>query len=680
MSCLNYFAKRFVTLLLAAFAPLAALHAQSNYATPYSFATLAGTPASVGSLDGIGAASLFNSPNDVAVDGQGTVYVADSGNHTIRKITVNGVVTVLAGKGGSFGSIDGTGSEARFKSPSGVTVDGAGNIYVADLGNNTIRKITAAGMVTTLAGSAGNSGSNDGTGSGARFDAPWHIAVDGSSNVYVTDWQNATIRRITAGGVVTTLASGTGPSSWVTRTNSTALFSCRGGVATDGLGNVYVSDTGTYAIYKIIPSGEIARVAPVEGSARPLSNPVGLAADNIGNLYTADYGNNTIWKISSVGAITALAGNIYGNAGSTDGLGSTAQFNRPNGVAVDGSGNVYVADTSNNTIRKITPVGDVTTMAGSATSSGSTDGPGNIARFADPAKLAFDSAGVLYCTDGNGVRTITPDGTIATIASPMGYRVAFDTQGNFYSLTDGTIRKLTPGGVVSTIAGLSANWGTVDGTGSAAQFNLQGGVAMGKGGILYVADTYSQTIRKVTVAGVVTTLAGMGYSSGSADGTGSLARFSNPDDVAVDGADNVYVADTFNSTIRKITPAGVVTTLAGSAVSVGSIDGIGSAARFNRPQGVAVDAAGNVYVADTGNNSIRKITPSGEVTTLAGMVGANGSNDGIGSDVRFDHPLGLIVDESGNIYVADTGNNTIRKGMLAVIAAPSSAIITITVE
>ena len=321
-----------------------------------------------------------------------------------------------------------------------------------------------------------------------------------------------------------------------------------------------------------------------------------------------------------------LAGTA-GSSGSTDGTGSAARFNIPSGVSVDSAGNVFVADTTNHTIRKVTSAGVVTTLAGLAGSSGSTDGTGSAARFNFPTSVAVDTAGNVFVADSS----------------------------------NHTIRKVTSAGVVTTLAGLAGSSGSTDGTGSAARFNFPYGVAVDTTGNVFVADTGNHTIRKVTSAGVVTTLAGLAGSSGSTDGTGSAARFNSPYGVAVDTTGNVFVADTDgNHTIRKVTSAGVVTTLAGLAGSSGSTDGTGSAARFNIPWGVSVDSAGNVFVADTGNNTIRKVTSAGVVTTLAGLAGSSGSTDGTGSAARFGSPKGVAVDTAGNVFVADSSNHTIR--------------------
>ena len=310
--------------------------------------------------------------------------------------------------------------------------------------------------------------------------------------------------------------------------------------------------------------------------------PGGIAVDSAGNVYVADTANHTIRKITPAGVVSTLAG-LKGSQGSADGAGSAARFNLPYGVAVDAAGNVYVADTGNSTIRTITPAGVVATLAGSANVVGGADGTGSAATFAGPQGIAVDGAGKVYVAD---------------------------TLGN-------TIRTITPAGVVSTLAGLAGFGGSVDGTGSAARFFKPISVTVDASGNLYVADFSNNTIREVTSGGVVSTLAGLALSAGSTDGTGSTARFDRPFGVALDATGNVYVADNNNSTIRKITPAGVTSTIAGLAGSPGSVDGTGSAARFSNPRGVAVDAAGNVYVSDTVNNSIRKVTPAGVVSTFA---------------------------------------------------------------
>ena len=324
--------------------------------------------------------------------------------------------------------------------------------------------------------------------------------------------------------------------------------------------------------------------------------------------------------------VTTLVGTA-GNLGTADGTGSAARFYIPEGVAADSSGNLYVADSNNHTIRKIAPGGVVSTLAGSPGVSGSADGIGNIARFNHPESLTVDTSGNVYVADTN----------------------------------NHTIRKVLPDGTVSTMAGSAGISGSTNDTGSAARFNVPRGVAVDVGGNVYVADTFNQNIRKVTPGGVVTTFVGSAGNFGTADGMGSAARFFYPQGVAVDGSGNVYVADTGSHTIRKATPGGLVSTLAGSPGLAGGADGTGSVARFGTPDGVIADGSGNVYVADTFNHTIRKVTLAGEVTTVAGSVGVISSADGAGSAARFAYPQSVAVDGSGNVYVADSFNHTIRK-------------------
>lgn len=318
--------------------------------------------------------------------------------------------------------------------------------------------------------------------------------------------------------------------------------------------------------------------------------------------------------------VSTLAGT--GSAGSANGSGTVAQFRAPHGVAFDSSGNVFVADFSSNKIRRVTPAGVVSTFAGSGASS-SVDGQGTAASFNSPRQVAVDSSGTVYVAESEGHK----------------------------------IRKITPDGVVSTLAG-SGVQGSADGAGSAASFRFPFGIAVDSIGNVYVGDLNNNKVRKISPDGVVSTLAGSGASGGT-NGTGAAASFNRPAGVAVDVDGNVYVAEISGRKVRRITPAGVVSTLAGSGVQ-GSADGTGTAASFNSPEGIAVAGNGNVLVADTGNHKIRSITPSGVVSTLAGS-GVQGDAEGDVAAASFSFPKGITVDASGTVAVGDTGNNKIRK-------------------
>lgn len=681
--------------LLFALAAAAAAPAAENTPTPFYFTTLAGK-ASRGSADCTGDAARFCEPNGAAVDTQGNVYVADTQNHTIRRITPAGVVTTFAGKAGESGAADGTGSAARFNLPTDVAVDAAGTIYVADTTNLLIRKITATGEVSTLAGAVGEPGATDGVGPAARFNYPHGLAVTPAGDIIVADSFNHTIRRITPSGTVTTVAGLAGQSGPDDGTGPAARFNQPMGVAVDAAGNIFVADSSNITIRRITPAGvvttlagspgKIGAVDGVGGAAR-FSPPSDVAVAPDGHLLVADIFNCAVRRIAPDGTVTTLAGTLGGPIGWADGTGANAQFGYLTGITADLNGNAYVVDLWHNNVRKITPAAVVTTLAGNGDSIGSADGPGDQARFYYPSGVAVDNAGTVYVVDrlNYTLRRISAAGVVSTIAGKAGVSayadgpasesrlsvpqsIAVDSTGNvfFTEPRNHTIRRITPAGIVTTHAGGIDLEGSADGTVSTARFNFPYGLAIDSADNLYVADRNNCTIRKITPAGVVSTLAGSANVFGFADGTGAAAQFSGPEGVAVDKAGNVYVADYYNCTIRKITPTGVVTTLAGRPKEPGFEDGTGSAARFNHPTSLTVDADGNVYVVDTSNHTFRRITPDGVVTTLAGAAEAEGSsNDGLGRTVRFFQPSSVAMTRTGFAYVADTQNNAIRQGQLA---------------
>jgi hypothetical protein len=322
-----------------------------------------------------------------------------------------------------------------------------------------------------------------------------------------------------------------------------------------------------------------------------LNGPTSVAFDSAGNIYIGQLVDSVVYKLTPAGSLSVFAGS-KGVGGIADGTGSAARFDEPVAVATDAAGNVYVGDIGACDLRKITPAGAVTTIAGLPENChGNNAGVGSPQSLGFPEGVAVGANGVIY----------------------------------FSQLGQDTINAFDPGtGTVTVVAGSIGMGGNVDGTGAAARFLAPERIAIDAAGNLYVADSVNNLIRKIAPGGVVTTLAGSrtnidnGQDNfGSTDGAGSVAQFRQPNGIAVGADGTVYVADTTNATIRKILPDGTTTTLAGSAGATGTADGTGAAARFNGPSGVGVDAAGNVYVADTFNSALRKITPAGVVTTIA---------------------------------------------------------------
>ncbi|MBC7388717.1 MAG: SMP-30/gluconolactonase/LRE family protein [Opitutaceae bacterium] len=584
-----------------------------------------------GSIDGQGMAANFYYLKGVAVDAAGNIYVGDAGNNKIRKISPSGLVSTLAGSD-TPGSADGQGNKASFYSPHSIAVDVNGNLIVADCYNNKIRKISPTGLVSTFAGS-GSIGSENGQSSLASFNRPTGVALDSNGNVYVADSKNNQIRKISSSGFVSTLA-GSGSIGSTDGQGTAASFYYPCGVAVDANGNVYVADAGNHKIRTISPNGLVSTLAgsglagriDEKGNAASFNSPFGVTVDANRNVYVADYLNNTIRKISPTGIVSTLAG-ISATGGlsdgkSNDGKGPVTFLLSPTGVSVDAKGSVYVSDQFDNKIKKISNTGVLSTLAGSG-AFGNVDGQGISSSFGYPNGIALDVEDNLYVADAS----------------------------------NNSIRKISPTGLVSTLAG-SRIQGSANGQGSEASFNSPNGVAVDADGNVYVADYGNRKIRKITPTGIVSTLAGSGL-EGSVDGIGITASFIRPSSIAVDATKNVYVTDESNHKIRKISSSGFVSTLAGSG-SIGSTDGQGTAASFYYPNGIAVDAYGNIYVGDTDNEKIRKISPTGLVTTLAGF-GVPGSTDENGTLATFNSPQGVAVDAKGNLFVADFSNYKIRK-------------------
>ncbi|HXP49780.1 MAG TPA: PKD domain-containing protein, partial [Bacteroidia bacterium] len=643
-----------------------------------SVTTFAGSTTS-GSLDGSGTAASFTYPAGIVYDGSGNLYVSELYGNKIRKIVISSAaVTTLAGSGGS-GSADGIGALATFSQPDGLTLDGKGNLFIADGGNYEVRMLNlTTHAVTTFAGSA-TYGSNDGTGSSAEFYTPGDIAYTGSGVFFVVDKYNGEIRKMTAApkpvaaftAATTTPCAGTAvqftdnstnaPLAWnwtfqdgtktITSTlqNPSITFNTPGN---DSVKLVVTNYTGKDSITKklyinvnALPTLSISE--NVIGGSLVCGGHDTLKANATG-VATLSYAWNTSGTFDTImvggppapynGIVTTLAGST--NPGYADGTGTSAQFVGPSGVTYDGNGNLFIADQGSNRIRKVVIATGVVTAFAGTTASGSADGTGVAASFYQPSGIAYDGNGNLFVADQNNneIRKVV----IAT-------------------------------GAVTTFAG-STTAGYADGTGTAASFSAPTGIAYDGSGNLFVVDQSNYEIRKIVIStGVVSTFAGSNSSPATLDGTGTAANFSYPYGIVSDGNGNLYVTEQYGNDIRKIViSTAAVTTLAGS-VSSGSADGTGTAASFYYPEGIAYDGYGNLYVSDHQNNEIRRIvTSTGAVSTFAGTT-TSGSADGTGTAASFSNPDGLVFDASGNLYLADQSNYEIRK-----IGVPNFYSVTVT--
>jgi sugar lactone lactonase YvrE len=624
----------------------------------YTFTHFTGAEGGNGSEDGDGQAARFFSPVGIGIDSAGNLYVADLNNSTVRKISPDGATRTLAGLAGAFGFINGTGVAAIFNGPAGTGVDAAGNVYVADILNHAIRKITPAGVVTTFAG-GGSNGSGNGQGTSAHFSYPADIAVDSAGNVYVADGGNHSIRKITPSGLVTTLA-GSVSQGFQDGTATVARFRSPQGVAVDGSGNVYVADTANDAIRKIAPDGQVTTLAghggpgraDGTGAAASFYRPSGVVVGPSGNLYIADTDNNLIRKVTPAGVVTTLAGGSeFANGGSKDGTGTNARFTLPYDITADAAGNLYVAEGKNHTVRKITGESVVTTFAGKAAEHVQTNGGPAEARFLEIRDMTMDAGGNIFLIDSHTIRKITTDGTVTTLAGaePTGLGVY------------------------------------LDGSTAVARFEDPRGLTVDAAGNLYIVEQTSHTIRKMVPGGAVTTMAGARNQRGRTDGAAKDARFASPNDIAADRDGSLYVTE--DCTIRRIAPDGNVTTLLGKPIppAIGCFenkDGPFASARINGPSNIVIDSAGDLYVTTiqifgdtfvaTTANTIRKVSRSGLVTTIAGDDAKRESyRDATGGFARFYNIGGMAMDGAGILFVTEPKVHTIRRvspaGLVATI-------------
>lgn len=584
-------------------------------------------------------------PSAVVLDRSDNLYIADTFNDRIRKITATtGVITTVAGGGLEFPGDGGPATDATLRFPAGVAVDSSGNLYIAESYRLIRRVDVTTGMITTVAGSGLEGFSGDGgPATKARLRSPFGMALDASGNLYIADAANDRIRKVTAAtGIITTFAGSGAPGfSGDGGAPTAASLNYPMRVAFDGSGNLYIADAGNNRIRKISAATGVITTVAGGGNAlgdggsavlAMLNDPEGLALDGGGNLYIADTRNTRVRKvIISSGIISTVAGNDARGFFGDGGMATGALLDSPEGLALDGSGNLYIADRDNSRVRKVAAItGIMTTVAGGGEIRGD-GGPATAARLSEPLGVAVDEFGDLYIADGSEHR----------------------------------VRKVVAAtGIITTVAGTGAP--RFDGDGgpaSAASIWRPSGVALDGFRNLYIADYFSNRIRKVSAAtGIISTVAGNGSSGFFGDGGPATAASLNmPTGVALDSSANLYVVDNQSARIRKVTAAtGIITTVAGGGNLLDGDGGPATGARLAYPKAAALDRAGNLFIANTFDNRVQKVTTSiGIITTVAGGGRAFG-DAGPSTAATLSRPSGVALDTAGNLYIADTEANRVR--------------------
>jgi len=649
----------------------------NGWSQPYTINTIAGTTRL---LDGGKATSApLRTPIAVAVDSGGNFYIADRDDNRIRKVTSAGVISTFAGIGiPGYGGDRGPAAAALINGPTGLAFDSKGNLYIADRGNAVVRRITSDGTINTVAGKGtpGFSGDN-GPATSAELD-PYAIVLDKPGNLYIADATHYRIRKVDTTGIITTIA-GIGQPGYA-GDNGPALTAFLGfvtGLALDSGNNLYIADSLNGLIRQITPAGMISPFAGVgpgqlgttaDGSpaTQELMFPWGLAYDGSNNLYFSDdYTNDIRWVDLTSGLMYTAAGN--GNPGffGDNGIPVAAELNLPTGLAVGGGNQIFVADLLNARVRKIAN-SVITTVAGTFNGD---FGPAISAFFNLPDGLAVNAAGNVAVADtGNSeARLFKPGGNILPIGQSLvkPHAMTVDQAGNFYvSDEEPLVLKIATDGSTSIIAGNSQSGFSGDGgSAQSASLNMPTGLAVDSAKNVYIADYGNHRVRKVDSSGNIQTIAGNGKSLYSGDNGPALSAGIDPFDVAVDGAGNLFVVDQLNSRIRKIATNGTITTVVGNGLSGYTGDGgPATAASLRFPSGIAIDSLGNLYIGDQGNAVLRRVTSGGLITTIAGngIPIPNAGDGGPASAAQLD-PWKVAVDSAGNVYVTDALNDRVRQ-------------------
>jgi trimeric autotransporter adhesin len=618
---------------------------------------------------GLATAAQLEYPDGIAVDASGNIYVADMQADVVRVIAPAGTISTYAGLGTAGYSGDGGAApQAQLNTPMGLALDAAGNLYIADSGNNVVRKVSKSGAISTAAGNGSLGYSGDGAAAtAAALDEPEGVTVDPSSGqVYIADTFNNRVRVVSPAGIIQT-AAGTGISSYSGDGGAaaTAGLFLPTDVATDSDGNLYIADYGNSRIREVA-QGKIQTVVGGNGTSVifneatattiRLNGPTGLAVDSSGDIFLAEGGIGTgtglaigdyrVWEINSGGVVSTAAGNGIESYSGDGGPATAAQINKPTNLVFDAVGNLYIADSANNRVRKVSPSGVITTAAGNGIAGYSGDGgQATSAMLNSPEGLASDSDGNVYIADtqNNRIRKLLPNGTILSIAG----------NGNAAFLGDG-------------------------GPANAAALHAPQGIYFVAGEYVYIADTGNQRIRELLPNGTITTVAGNGTQGAAGDGgAATAAELSLPTGVTLDSTGNLYITDQGNNRVRLVSTNGTISTFAGAATYALGDGGLATAAQLSAPSSVAVDASGNVYIADTGHNRIRVVSggsAGNTIDTLAGTgVCCYSGDGGPATAAQLNAPWGLLLDASGRLYVADSGNNSVR----LIQTAPSGGLPTI---
>ncbi len=667
-----------------------------------SFAASAGRAQSVVSTllgaapDGLVALSAnLNTPSAVVSDNKGNLFVALKSAHQVVRLDSHQMVWLVAGNGalGSSGD-NGPAKSAAMSAPVSLALDAAGNLYICDSALNRVRVVGTDGIIRNFAGTgvAGSTG-DGGAATAATLTSPSGIAFDGSGNLYIADTGDNIVRKVTPGGTISTFAGNRGKGN-AGNGGAAIRASLNGpvGVVADSSGNVYIGDTGNNWIRVVTPDGLINRYAGYDpsqstgfgGGGDPtlalnavLNSPGSMAVDSSGNLYFAELGAPRVREVTTAGKIAPYAGTGTAGGSGDGGLAVSANI-AVQGICLDSSNNLFIADGANNRVREVTVAdGIINTVAGNGIASYSPRGVAvylGVLYFADTSANRVRSfnpstgqISVVVGTGSAGSAGDTGAAVSAQLRSPLG--IAFDLVGDLYIADTGNnrVRLVTAStGIITTVAGNDTASTTGDGGLAVnATLNQPAAVAVDASGDVFIAERSGQVVREIATNGVINTVAGTGTngSPNTETGVALMQNLSLPQGLTFDAGGGLLIADSGNNRIRRWTKDGNIATVAGSSVFGNSGDGgPATSAGLRGPSDVTVDSTGNLYIADTNNNTIRRVDTNGTISTIGGNGTAGFNGDGSPAIAyEFSGPTALVPGASCNLYISDTANSKIRQ-------------------
>jgi DNA-binding beta-propeller fold protein YncE len=630
----------------------------------------------------------------MATNTAGDLYIADAGNEVVEEVTPSGRLHVVAGDGRAGVPTPGPATRSALQGPDSVAVNRAGDLFIADSFNQRVEEVTPSGRLSVFAGDGQTGAPTPGPAARSALDEPSWLAFGPNGDLYLSDSGNSLVEKVTPAGQLSVVAGDGkfGPPSPGPATGS--ALDQPSGLAVGPNGDLYIADPGNHVVEQVTPAGRLSVLAgqvglsgaPVAGpaAASALAAPTGLAVDGQGDLFIADSGNNVVVEVAASGALSVVAGDGKQGQPSPGPAGASA-LDKPTGLVARPQGGLFIADSGNNVVEELSPTGELSVVAGVAGNTGPpTVGPARRSALSSPDGVAVNLAGDLFIADsGNDVvEEVGPEGDLSVVAGdgkqgrpragpatssrldgPSG--VAVSPSGDVYIADSGNndIVEVTASDQLRVVAGVPGQHGLpTPGPAARSRLDDPSGLAVGPGGDLYIADSLNNLIERVNPSGELSIVAGNGEQGTPTTGLAVRSRLHWPTSVAFDADEDMFIADSRNDAVEKVSPAGLLSVVAGLPGQAGpETPGPAAQSRLDWPTGVAADGQGYVFVADSENDVVAAVSPVGTLSVVAGNGQEGFPTPGPALASAFSFPAGLAVGRDGDLYIADLVNDDVEE-------------------